>query len=876
MHDVVVQRSFYFCVLHLVSFAGAEQFRPLHVRDVHHGLKAQSRPQARGYRASRPKRADMVAKLGFDGSAHIDSVLSVSESSVANSNVPIRNEASGGNSSSSTAAATAHGAVGERSFAVLGSWGVDSKAATGIAAFNDEPALSRTRLPNITQALMASPSTAAFTPAQSQNDVDTINGNRAFFTDIQRIRPIPAQDLAGLAEYQCASESSTPTPSCKECKMSTFCECTGYVKFGYGDFWSDWVVAKGNQSCDVSTFGQDPFPGHDKICMCQPQAFTCASELSTPTDDCLECTFSRTCTCEGEVRFGYGSQWTSWVSASGPIECNASFFHADPFPGHGKLCQCRPSIASLAASELLQKQPIMRDIFLSAIIVVAGTYFLLHAALACVRSNNQFANIPPTPWEQVLESTVSWHAYFGPMLCHLFLTARQRVETLTSGHPQEYGYPPPYLENAAIICAAAYMVLTLCHMMSEASAQAIVEIPAHEVHANASPMSSLGLSTVVHVQTPSQVRTSKLWQRGCQLGNLVAYASLAIVIVGVCWLREPQDLVEAAGKLPTRMGTLCSMALAFGYFLMYFILYALRSKTAAQMERGGPPTNFGLEVVKLGATGMNIAPMLCALFLGIQLAVDWHFMTLPAHASSFILLCTIAVFLQVGLLVIAPFLAKAELQASGPRGEVDFVTRNHRTFVVISLIRWAAMAALYAGVVWFAMLLLRSNGLPSLMRPLCQLAAVYFFAYLLLWAAITAQTILRDGFSHSIRALTVAKDTVVFCPVLAALFMAAWVRAHELDTPAGHVGEPQGYVQRALQIAVLAVAMQLAVVLLSGAILKPPPSGGIYQDPCEKMGFTPVFFVAYHFAVILLHSSVALTILGVCLLSPQTATGFSM
>lgn len=656
--------------------------------------------------------------------------------------------------------------------------------------------------------------------------------------------------------------------------MSSSCACTGLAKFGYGEFWTDWVTSPGDLSCDAKSFGEDPFPGHDKICMCQPEAFTCASEVSTPTKSCEECTMSRTCTCEGDVRIGYGSKWSPWVGVSGPIQCNASAFGEDPDPEQHKLCQCRPSAEALSASEHLQHQPLARDTFLFTIVVVASTYFGLHCALACIRSNNQFANIPPTPAEQVLESTVSWHAYFGPMLCHLFLTARQRIETLTVAHPQEYkGYPPRHLEQAAIVCSAAYVFLTVSHMMSEARARAVVEIPANEVHANASPMSSLGLSAVVHVQTPSQASASKHWQRACQLTNLVAYGSLATLIIGVSRLQEPRDLLDATGKVHTRMGTQCSMALAFGYFLMYFVLYALRSKTAALMERGGPPTNFGLEVVKLGATGMNIAPMLCALFLGVQLALDWQFMTLPPHTSSVELLCTVAVFLQVGLLVIAPYLAKAELQASGPRGEMDFVTRNQTVFVVISTIRWVAMTALYAGVIWFAMLLLAHNGLPALMRPLCQLAGVYFFAYLLLWAAITAQTILCDGFSHAIRSLTVAKDTVVFCPVLAALCMAAWVRAHEFDTPSGLVGEPQGFVQAALQMAVLAVLMQLLVVLISGAMLRPPPSGGIYQDPCEKMGFTPPFFIAYHIAVIVLHSSVALTIVGVCLLTPQNASG---
>lgn len=54
---------------------------------------------------------------------------------------------------------------------------------------------------------------------------------------------------------------------------------------------------------------------------------------------CPECTMSTTCSCFGSVRFGYGTNWTTWRSVSGTIQCIDSVF-GDPSPGHGKICQC--------------------------------------------------------------------------------------------------------------------------------------------------------------------------------------------------------------------------------------------------------------------------------------------------------------------------------------------------------------------------------------------------------------------------------------------------------------------------------------------------------------------------------------------------------
>lgn len=686
--------------------------------------------------------------------------------------------------------------------------------------------------------------------------------------------PVPAQDLARLAEYQCASDRSIPTTGCVECTMSSACACTGFVKMGYGDIWSEWIPSDGNTSCSPTNFGGDPLPGQGKVCMCQPQAFVCATDQLTPATGCDDCIMPNVCTCDGKVRFGFGTAWTPWVQTSGPIDCNTDSFNADPFPGHAKQCQCRPSVAALTASLVEQTRPLVMDASLSAIVVVCTAYFFIHAALACVRSNNQFANIPPTPLERELESTVSWQSYFGPMLCSLLLTARQRVQTLTAGHPQEYGYPPHYLDRAAVVCTLAYVALILCHFLSEVNAQATAQIPAHEVHANTSPIGSLSSTTLVHVQTPSQVRATKFWQRASHLCNFVAYGCLTVIIVGVSNLKEPPELMVAAGRTPARIGTLCSLVLACGYFTVYLVLFAVRLAAVAQMERGGPHTTFGLEVMKLGASAANVAPMICALFVGLQLSADWLALKLPTEAPFYMLVCTASVVMQVVLLIIAPFLAKAELQATGPRGELDFVTRNHHIFVFISMVRWLAMTALYIGVGWFALVLLKLDGLPALMQPLCELAGVYFFAYLMLWASVTAQTVFCDGLAHIVRAFTVAKDTVVFCPMLAVLCIAAWARAHEFDTPSGQVGQPQGYVQSSIKVSITAVAVQLIVVIVSGAVLRPPPAGGVYQDPCEKMGFTQPFFIVYHIALIVLHSSVVLTIVGICLLRPQNATGF--
>lgn len=74
-------------------------------------------------------------------------------------------------------------------------------------------------------------------------------------------------DGPGLDEYFCGSEPQNLGGGCAECTMSAACRCNGFVAFGYGGTWTPWRAVSGAVDCSTTEFG-DPYPGHDKVCLC--------------------------------------------------------------------------------------------------------------------------------------------------------------------------------------------------------------------------------------------------------------------------------------------------------------------------------------------------------------------------------------------------------------------------------------------------------------------------------------------------------------------------------------------------------------------------------------------------------------------------------
>lgn len=671
-------------------------------------------------------------------------------------------------------------------------------------------------------------------------------------------------------EYQCGKEGGTAAAVAAGLTSSSgTCNCDGWVKYGSHTEWSAWLnITTGSVQCSSAVFGTVATDASSRICMCRPRVFQCASEYSSPHQDCELCTTGPQCYCSGFARYGYGDQWTAWRAVSGSVECTSSVF-GDPYPGHGKICQCR-NLDMLYDNPLSAAPyttvPTDVDYLLKSTIVVVVVYFLVYSLLAGVRSMNQINGVLPGPAERVLTSGTS-AVYLAPMLCALFFAVTKRSDTLTNGNPLYFGYPPSYLEWAAAIASVAFCFQALFHILAEwIVARKDAELRDPRADGRGPPGSAM------HAHVGQWL---KLWTNLFHISVAIMFGALVTILLGIGLMKEPAELVDTIGVQPLAVGTLCTIVLSIAYFVVYLVLHCLKTRDlSVHMYHPGAQmySSFGVEVMRLAATAMNFAPMLCILFIGTQIAADWEERPLPSSVQNCMYVCTFAVLVQVVLVLLAPFMSDAELEVTGPRGEVDFVTRNHGAFAIISFVRWAAMTALYAGIFVLCNQLWGMTNQP-MTHMLALLSGMYFIAYLMLWVLITARIVRENGLTRAIRILTVVKDTVGFCPMLSALFLGSFARARHITIQTGGTGVPQSYAQDYMCVAILAMVVQLVTTVLSGVYSR-SPVGATSQFGQEEKHDTllPVFLGAFHVALMVLYVAVLVVIFAIFTVSKDNAT----
>jgi len=679
----------------------------------------------------------------------------------------------------------------------------------------------------------------------------------------------------------------------EELAVNSTCVCPGFVKFGHGAQWSAWENVSGVTDCQSGRFG-DPAPGLAKECVCQPSVWYIASEhgeLGYANCSDPSCSLASEGKCHGKVSYGYGDRWTVPKTIDGKVKCADKTF-GDPFETQGKLCKCEPDLAYmnqlLADSEPASGsgkdggsayEPVGR--LVCGAVAVTLCYFMVYVWLAIARLLTQMSSLYSSGIGVTALSSCTSSVYLAPMLCVVYFAVNKRADTLTGGNPSEYGYPPRWLGISAVICASAFCFQVLFHLLAE-------WIVAQQAYRNGEQRRralTAGTTALVS-QEQREAEAREVWRmtRGWRYLNGFAvgitYLFVVLMLIGLSLMTEPASLVQAQGAVPVAPGTVCTIGLAVVYFAVYLVLHCLKTRDLLRNLSYSPVgvvySSFGAEVMGLAANAINFAPMLCAVFMASQISADWAGTGLSPAVEACTYVCTFAVLAQVVLVLLTPFMSDADLEVTSAQGEVNFVTRNRGAFIVISFVRWAAMTALYVGVVILCMQLWNTPAAPPLMHLVARFAAIYFVSYLVLWVAITGRVIMEGGLLKIIRIMSVVKDTVAFCPMLAILALISFVRARHLTNKLGQHGVPQGYVQDYMYVGLWALIIQLLMTLISGVVNRAPVGATMQLDePQDKTrGDTlPVWVAIYSISTGVLFFSVLVEAMGLFTITSENAHG---
>jgi len=365
---------------------------------------------------------------------------------------------------------------------------------------------------------------------------------------------------------------------------------------------------------------------------------------------------------------------------------------------------------------------------------------------------------------------------------------------------------------------------------------------------------------------------------------LMLYVGALGVVYAIITFEPPAGTWPAGKTFPVAPAVQCTMILSCQYFIVYGGMQIARTWT--QFTGLFPNFTSKVENALLTATAsMNFAPMLAVLFIAARmraLNMDPINGNPQKWAQNCFFMCTYAVLAQTCFSVAVPLVLQGEAKVGKCEGDMEYTVENKLFGTVLAIGRYVMMICLYigAGCVIYSMFTIEHPKGPEYTIPISptlqcviNLTFQFFFVYIWIWAAITVKEF--TGFEWPLMTQTMenCKGVVMFCPMLAILFVGTRLRALMLTH---WKGAPQGWCQDGMYMATWSLLIQFIMVLVTPCATGVPgqvdEDGNIKWEPEHKLLFFCVVAIRL-IGFLLLYGGIITVIVGVYTMTPQTANG---
>jgi len=506
---------------------------------------------------------------------------------------------------------------------------------------------------------------------------------------------------------------------------------------------------------------------------------------------------------------------------------------------------------------------------MQCVISLTIQFMIVYTALAICRMaadswGMKYDNVPIQKILQTATLTVA----FAPMLAILFLAYRMRVNQLT----RNKGDPPDWAQVCMYFCTYAVLLMTLC--------VCVIPLFTGEVF-GVDPKTG---------QIPEDTEPFK--NQACAIGFTVLkylilimlYVGALGVVYGICTFVPPKGMWPESKKFPVAPAVQCTMILACQYFIVYGGMQIARTWT----QFTGIAANFTSKVenaLMTATASMNFAPMLAVLFIGARmraLNMDPINGNPQKWAQNCFFMCTYALLAQTCFSVAVPLVLQGQVKAGKVEGDMEYEVENKAFGTILAIGRYVMMICLYIGagcVIYSIFTIVHPKGpeytipISPTIQCLINLTFQFFFVYIWIWAAITVKEF--TGFEWTLLTQTMenCKGVVMFCPMLAILFVGTRMRALMLTDSKG---APQGWCQDGMYMATWSLLIQFVMVLVTPCATGEPAhvdeDGNIKWEPENKILFYCIVAIRI-LGFLLLYGGIITVIVGVYTMTPETANG---
>merc|ERR1719235_2471945 len=213
---------------------------------------------------------------------------------------------------------------------------------------------------------------------------------------------------------------------------------------------------------------------------------------------------------------------------------------------------------------------------------------------------------------------------------------------------------------------------------------------------------------------------------------------------------------------------------------------------------------------------------------------------------------------------------------------MEYTVQNKALGSILALGRYVIMICIYVGVacVIYSIFTIEHPKGPEYTIPISptmqcviNLTFQFFFVYIWIWAAITIKEFTGYEWALMMQTMENAKGVVMFCPMLAILFVGTRMYALQITD---NRGAPQGWCQDGMYMATWSLLIQFVMVLITPCATGEPgqidEDGNIKWEPDNKILFYCIVFIRI-LGFFLLYGGIITVITGVYTMTPETANG---
>jgi len=503
---------------------------------------------------------------------------------------------------------------------------------------------------------------------------------------------------------------------------------------------------------------------------------------------------------------------------------------------------------------------------MKCVISLTIQFMIVYTALAISRmaADSWGVKYDNLPIQKILQ-TATLTVNFAPMLSILFLACRMRVTQLTKGN----GNPPEWVQVCMYFCTYSVLLMTLCVCVIPLFTGEVlgVDPKTGDIPDDAQPFQSQACAIAFTVLK--------------FLILLGLYGGAIAVVYGICTYVPPKGIWPEGKEFPVAPAVQCTVILSCQYFIVYGLIQVARSWTQLTAMK---VTKFENAMMTATAS-MNFAPMLAVLFIAARmraLNMDPINGNPQKWAQNCFFMCTYALLAQTLFSIAVPLVLQGEVKVGKVEGDMEYTVENKMLGTVLAIGRYVMMICLYigAGCVVYSIFSIQHPKGPEYTIPISvtmqcvvNLTFQFFFVYTWIWAAITLKEF--TGFEWALMTQTMenCKGVVMFCPMLAILFVGTRMRALMITD---NKGAPQGWCQDGMYMATWSLLIQFIMVLVTpcatGSPAQVDEDGNIKWEPENKILFYCVLVIRV-LGFVLLYGGIITVIVGVYSMTPETANG---